>query len=567
MILFLICVMITSMSLIVEAGDSITLYDSEGNDLIELQEPVAVTVTDYVEILKNDVMTITPVLTPINAITQFSFFSSDETIVKVVSSGIGYTFNILAVNEGRATITIKTENGLTAECIVCVIGSPDPLNISIEDCEIHQGESRYIYVDVEPKNAIIQFENITSEDYSIATAFMGGWTSSVGVHGVNAGSTTITVTTANGLETSFQLTVIPSPDPETIEIPEVYTMKEGETWDIPIHITPQEAYTIFDAYSENNDIAIARPTGASDGCRVFGFTAGIADISVTTENGLTAICKVTVEHDWEDEIITIEATSEHGEGLVRRCKVCGHLSCIDAHEEVGDPAISPTCTETGLTEGKHCAICGEVLIAQKTIEELPYTEEKVEGKPATCTENGLTDGTKCSVCGEILVAQEEIPAKGHYPDSAVTENSVETTCTKDGSYDEVVYCSVCKTELSRETKIISALGHTWDEGVIIKQPTIKEAGIKTYTCKVCGTTKTETIPKLTDVKIGDLNNDGKINQKDLAMLSKYMRNPTANPLSELALLAADINGDNTVNQKDLAILSKYLRNPIVYPLS
>jgi len=559
--------MITSMSLIVEAGDSITLYDSEGNDLIELQEPVAVSVVDYVEILKNDVMTITPVLTPANAVTQFSFFSSDESVVHVVSSGIGYTFNILAVNEGRATITIITDNGLIAKCVVNVIDSPDPIHISIDDLEIHQGESRYITVYRDPEEAIIQFEKIVSDDVSIATTFTGGWTSSVGVHGVNEGSTIITVWTANGLEASFVLTVIASPEPETIEIPETYHLKEGESWNIPIQITPQDSYTRFWTSSENRDIAIAASTGAYTGSRVFGKNAGNVDITVTTDNGLSAICKVTVEHDWEDEIITIEATSEHGEGLVRRCKVCGHLSCIDAHEEVGDPAISPTCTETGLTEGKHCAICGEVLIAQKTIEELPHTEEKVEGKPATCTENGLTDGTKCSVCGEILVAQEEIPAKGHYPDSAVTENSVETTCTKDGSYDEVVYCSVCKTELSRETKIISALGHTWDEGVIIKQPTIKEAGIKTYTCKVCGTTKTETIPKLTDVKIGDLNNDGKINQKDLAMLSKYMRNPTANPLSELALLAADINGDNTVNQKDLAILSKYLRNPIIYPLS
>ncbi len=34
-----------------------------------------------------------------------------------------------------------------------------------------------------------------------------------------------------------------------------------------------------------------------------------------------------------------------------------------------------------------------------------------------------------------------------------------------------------------------------------------------------------------------------------------------------ALLAANLNGDKDVNRKDLAILSKHLRNPELYPLS
>ena len=66
---------------------------------------------------------------------------------------------------------------------------------------------------------------------------------------------------------------------------------------------------------------------------------------------------------------------------------------------------------------------------------------------------------------------------------------------------------------------------------------------------------------------GDLTGDGKVNRKDLAMLSKYLRNKEANPLDEKALLAANLNGDADVNRKDLAMLSKHLRNPELYPLS
>ena len=93
-----------------------------------------------------------------------------------------------------------------------------------------------------------------------------------------------------------------------------------------------------------------------------------------------------------------------------------------------------------------------------------HTEEIIPGKAATCTETGLTEGVKCSVCGEILVEQEELPALGHTAGEAVVENKVAATCTEDGSYDSVVYCSVCKEEISRETVVVPATGHDWQDG-------------------------------------------------------------------------------------------------------
>jgi hypothetical protein len=46
------------------------------------------------------------------------------------------------------------------------------------------------------------------------------------------------------------------------------------------------------------------------------------------------------------------------------------------HTEVVDKAVEPTCTETGLTEGKHCSVCGEVLTKQEEVAALghEYTE-------------------------------------------------------------------------------------------------------------------------------------------------------------------------------------------------
>ncbi|MCD8342625.1 MAG: CAP domain-containing protein, partial [Clostridiales bacterium] len=71
------------------------------------------------------------------------------------------------------------------------------------------------------------------------------------------------------------------------------------------------------------------------------------------------------------------------------------------------------------------------------------TTEIMGAKNATCTENGYTGFTFCTGCGKTVTAGETIPATGHTAAEAVVENEVAATCTEPGSYDSVVYCSVC----------------------------------------------------------------------------------------------------------------------------
>ena len=103
---------------------------------------------------------------------------------------------------------------------------------------------------------------------------------------------------------------------------------------------------------------------------------------------------------------------------------------LHAHIEEAVAGKAATCTETGLTEGKKCTVCGTTTVEQEKIDALGHKEETVAGKAATCTETGLTDGKKCTVCGVTTVAQTEIPATGEH-------NYVNGTCTGCGDTELV----------------------------------------------------------------------------------------------------------------------------------
>ena len=194
------------------------------------------------------------------------------------------------------------------------------------------------------------------------------------------------------------------------------------------------------------------------------------------------------------------------------------------HTWVKTQTNPPTCTAQG-TAFYKCSACGAT--RTEKIDALGHDLSRCDLVPdATCTQPGRAVGT-CARCGVKI--DEVIPAKGH--DYSYAETSVAPTCTEPGhykgtcptcgkDYDDVVPAlghdwgewvtsieptvstvgyryHVCNRDGCgyREGEDIPKLHtHTWDAGVVTQKPTAAEPGVRTYTCTVCGQTRTEAIP-------------------------------------------------------------------------
>ncbi len=261
-----------------------------------------------------------------------------------------------------------------------------------------------------------------------------------------------------------------------------------------------------------------------------------------------SVCKTTINtrpvdetgHDFDDWYVAIEAKfNEDGEQR-RNCKNCDHFEAnripklSESHvcdftgtEEIIEDA---TCTENG-SKKIYCfeEECGNFEIVEIVAQGHKYGEWYTTLEP-TFNEDGeqrrdcnncnhyeteklpkLSEGHVCSYTGiEEIIDESTCAQSGSKkvycsnpsckkfitvtvdpkPHTGGTwEVSVEATCTDKGI--EVIKCISCDTEL--QSRSIDALGHSWDSGVVIKQPDCLNEGIKTFYCSNCTDTKNEPI--------------------------------------------------------------------------
>ena len=133
------------------------------------------------------------------------------------------------------------------------------------------------------------------------------------------------------------------------------------------------------------------------------------------------------------------------------------------HEKTVWTVTEATCDEWGerqlVCQNPRCGI----VLESKRLEPLGHNYAVTTNKKATCTENGFEERT-CKRCGDVKT--KTLTKTGHKEKPAVVEDYVDPTCTNDGSYNEVVYCSTCKAKVKSTKFVVPALGHNESDPVI-----------------------------------------------------------------------------------------------------
>ena len=228
------------------------------------------------------------------------------------------------------------------------------------------------------------------------------------------------------------------------------------------------------------------------------FKDGVAETQITLNCTHTKITEVMEK---------LPSCTENGHQMHLVCDNCGAIMDVEGDElasveQIILPATGhsysekntpPTCTKQGYTT--HICHCG-VSYIDSYVPTLGHTEVVDKAVDATCTAIGLTEGKHCSVCNEVLVAQTVVPAKGH----SYSENVTASTCTEQGFTTHICACGDSYTDTYTD-----ALGHDFGDWVTVKEPSYLENGLKERRCSRCDVFESEEIPNNPFTDVGDGN--------------------------------------------------------------
>ena len=167
-------------------------------------------------------------------------------------------------------------------------------------------------------------------------------------------------------------------------------------------------------------------------------------------------------------------------------------------------------------EGEEKRVCGNdpSHFELRPIPKLEHTHvlSYVEESAASCTTSGHRAYYECTADGCTAIFEDEagtvqtsaesikIPAKGHKAGTPVKGAETQADCCYVGGYNLTTKCETCGSVLGIEHVVfpIDPDTHVWDEGVVTREASETETGIRTYTClNDSSHTRTEVIPKIT----------------------------------------------------------------------
>lgn len=237
-------------------------------------------------------------------------------------------------------------------------------------------------------------------------------------------------------------------------------------------------------------IAAFTDTVVAPTCTEQGYTHHVCTVKGCTYAPVDDTYVAATDHTWVKTQTNPPTCTEQGTAFYK-CSACGatrteKIAALGHDLSRCDLVPDATCTQPGRAVGT-CARCDVKIDEVIPAKGHDYSYKSASSTEPTCTESGHYQGT-CPRCYQDY--NDTIPALGHDWGEWVT--SIEPTVSTVGYRYHICNRDGCGY---REGEDIPKLHtHTWDAGVVTQKPTAAEPGVRTYTCTVCGQTRTETIP-------------------------------------------------------------------------
>ena len=318
--------------------------------------------SDTLEMKKGEITVNTILLTPQNADpSSIVWSSSDESVVNVENG------KITAIKPGTATITAcsSVNSSITAECTVTVTAPLFDIIPFEESLTMKVGSNKKLSFYKYPSDStdVISF---ISDNTSVAEVDEEGLVTAIG-----AGSANITISSGNIIKI-IPVTVTRELLGITINPDKVQLSNIGDTVQLEVIYDPVDAtYKEVIWSSDRETVATVDQNGLVTTCG-----RGIAHITATSNNGLTATCTITSKghnHTWDEGVIITEPTCmEQGE-MIFTCLECGETRTevieVLAHDFAEWVVTKEATTTEEGEEERTCNLCG--FIETRSIEKLP----------------------------------------------------------------------------------------------------------------------------------------------------------------------------------------------------
>ena len=217
--------------------------------------------------------------------------TTDDKTLKWTSSNpdvatVDNTGKVTAVGGGTATITVKSQNGKEASCEVKVTSKIESISLNKSNITLSKGTSETLKATINPSDTTDDKTlKWTSSNPNIATVDNTGKVTAVG-----GGTATITVKSQNGKEASCEVKVTSKIESISLNKSNI-TLSKGTSETLKATINPSDATDDKTLTWKSEDENIAKVDGNG---KVTGVGTGTTNIIVTTSNGKSAACKVTV---------------------------------------------------------------------------------------------------------------------------------------------------------------------------------------------------------------------------------------------------------------------------------